>query len=40
VGQIARYVDELWNYNAERIGSADPDVIVVGVTLALPPTER
>ena len=39
VAAIARYVDELWSYNAQRIGTANPDVVLVGVTLVLPPIQ-
>ena len=34
--EIARAVDRLWELNAERIASADPDVIVSGERLFIP----
>lgn len=37
---VARYVRRLWAYNAERIGTADPDVVMPGTLLELPPIEN
>ena len=34
--EIARAVERLWELNAERIGSGDPDLIVSGQRLAIP----
>ena len=34
--EIARAVRRLWELNSERIGSGDPDVIMVGERLRLP----
>jgi LysM domain len=33
--QVAREVDRLWELNRERIGTGDPDLLMVGVTLRL-----
>jgi nucleoid-associated protein YgaU len=33
--QVAREVDRLWELNKERIGTGDPDLLMVGVTLRL-----
>lgn len=34
--EIARYVRAIWRLNAERLGTAGPDLIQPGQTLALP----
>jgi hypothetical protein len=34
-GQLARQVNRLWNLNNERIGTGDPDMLMVGTVLLL-----
>ncbi len=34
--QIARLVNRLWELNQERIGTGDPDLLMVGTELRLP----
>ena len=35
--EVARAVERLWELNAERIGSGDPNVIMSGQRLVVPP---
>lgn len=35
VAQVARHVNRLWELNSERIGTGDPDLLMVGTRLAL-----
>ena len=35
VAQIAREVNRLWELNSDRIGTGDPDLLMVGTRLAL-----
>jgi nucleoid-associated protein YgaU len=34
--QVARLVNRLWNLNRERIGTGEPDLLMVGTELRLP----
>jgi hypothetical protein len=38
IASVARYVDALWDVNATRLATSDPDVIPVGAVIILPST--
>ena len=36
IARVAREVNRLWTLNSERIGTGDPDLLMVGTRLTLP----